>query len=529
MVLSIKKCLEHLKGYTRINSEYIWCYKEILEGDEDVVWGLLDNIHTLFSPKVISSFKRDEVVKDKNIDVANSLTTDISQRRIPIASTSRSNMKRLLLSEQPRIHIERRRGKAAETIVRSEEERITREWLKQLKFTTTQAQENAPLLKNPYRNGTILCQVIEQLEGIILNKKTINPSNIMQAQVNIMLVLEAFSKLHPGKSPLNLVNKEEVVEKILRGEKEIIWGVFTQLRKGHTHIEQTNNIPLHLLDLEVKNARHEIINIEESIINWLKSLHLINYNVSSILDIEKDISSGVLLCRLGTILHKYKKKSYGVINNPKTSVVALTNIKKAFELFRQLPGIDRKYLWAESNILHGNCQYILEVLNCLYGYYKKSIKYEETLSTVNDSFISYKHNDTSMLYKSNLEKKSQNGKLPIKELFNWIESLGLNVSQGNYLYEENMNQLRNGVLLAKIVSKLEYKDIEGINENPKTVAQAISNIRQVLNILKERNLFPLKYNNLEIEVQKGNIEVIVGVLNGIRKAYSNIVNVKNSF
>ncbi len=40
-----------------------------------------------------------------------------------------------------------------------ENERLTREWLKLLNFTTTSAQENDALLKSPFRNGVLLCDV----------------------------------------------------------------------------------------------------------------------------------------------------------------------------------------------------------------------------------------------------------------------------------------------------------------------------------------------------------------------------------
>jgi hypothetical protein len=40
-----------------------------------------------------------------------------------------------------------------------DEEKLTRLWLRSLNFTTTRAQEDEPLLSNPYRNGTLLCEV----------------------------------------------------------------------------------------------------------------------------------------------------------------------------------------------------------------------------------------------------------------------------------------------------------------------------------------------------------------------------------
>jgi len=39
------------------------------------------------------------------------------------------------------------------------EEKATRAWLKSLNFAITHAQENESLLKNPLRNGVLLCEV----------------------------------------------------------------------------------------------------------------------------------------------------------------------------------------------------------------------------------------------------------------------------------------------------------------------------------------------------------------------------------
>ena len=89
----------------------------------------------------------------------------------------------------------------------------------------------------------------------------------------------------------------------------------------------------------------EIVSLERSLIEWLQSLHLAKGSENTILDVEDRICSGVLLCELANILHKYSNKIHGILFNPKNNSGALSNIKKAFDSFRQLPKLDRRYLW----------------------------------------------------------------------------------------------------------------------------------------------------------------------------------------
>jgi hypothetical protein len=46
------------------------------------------------------------------------------------------------------------------------EEKATREWLKSLNFAITHTQENESLLKNPLRNGVLLCEVLLSYSNI---------------------------------------------------------------------------------------------------------------------------------------------------------------------------------------------------------------------------------------------------------------------------------------------------------------------------------------------------------------------------
>ena len=505
--------------------------------------------------------------------------SSLKQRKFCINSTSRSNKKESSLSN--RIYSKnalRRPGTAEKQIqkfsfVRNGDERLTRGWLRLLNFTTSRSQENEPMLKNPFRNGTLLCDVIETLQKIVLKKKINNPSNISEAHDNIILALNTITKLYSERISKYLTDFEQIAEGILRGEHDIVWGILSRIRELYPQTEQLNPIPMHLVSTGLKCPLPEIIEMERNVINWLQSLHIIKKTDVTILDIEHRICSGTLLCEIAEILHNHDKKSYGIFDSPKSKSTELSNIKKAFKLFKQLPKFESKYIWNENKILNGNCGEILGLLNDLYHYYKISNRYES-----NDSFsriekknayyskpienlspksyeqyieneiklgknemneiplISTKHvsipypypknfhssaiNRSMMSNYSDNTKKIPDSKSEHKEIKNTLSNLlkefGAKTSQSDI---ESLITIRNGTLLAKILGRLEGRIVMGINNHPKSTATSLHNIRKVLEILREKRQFPVKLFYAELEIQKGNIETIISLLEAMKSIY----------
>ena len=365
-----------------------------------------------------------------------------------------------------------------------------------------------------------------------------------------------------------------MAEKILRGEKKVIWKTLSAIRELYPQTNECNAIPLHLLNIGIKKSNNEIISLEQSIINWLQALHLARDGEATLIDMEDKIRSGVLLCELANVLHRYTSKVHGLIYQPKNQAAALSNIKKAFVLFRELPLKNKKYLWSEKEVLKGDRGTILGLLEQLYKYYEilnKKEKKSQYLSThkcnksisplfrtnitskdynegqgydipsvstpvpypypsnptqlkrntrpineFNEAFIN--RPKTAVLSPKNLSNESEGRKLLI-----WIRQLGFNLSQDSLFSAENMKLLTNGVLLSQIVSKLERKTIEGINEYPKSTASSLHNIRKVLNTLKGKKRIPVGYLYSDVEIQDGDKEVILGVLTAIKAAYPNTI------
>eukprot|EP00826_Nyctotherus_ovalis_P016715 TRINITY_DN14851_c0_g1_i17.p1 TRINITY_DN14851_c0_g1~~TRINITY_DN14851_c0_g1_i17.p1 ORF type:complete len:204 (-),score=18.72 TRINITY_DN14851_c0_g1_i17:193-804(-) len=103
------------------------------------------------------------------------------------------------------------------------------------------------------------------------------------------------------------------------------------------------------------------------------------------------------------------------------------------------------------------------------------------------------------------------------KLVEWIKQLGVKVKVP--LCSSFFEQFRDGVLLVRIVEKLERKAIRGICEHPKSPANSLHNIRKALEMLKLKKNIPVEYLHSEGEILKGNKSVVIGLLNSIKLAY----------
>jgi hypothetical protein len=79
---------------------------------------------------------------------------------------------------------------------------------------------------------------------------------------------------------------------------------------------------------------------------------------------------------------------------------------------------------------------------------------------------------------------------------------------------------KDGVCLARLVSKLERRELPGIELRPKSAAQRFQNIRRSLEFLAEYNRrIPLRTLSIEEEIYEGDAQCILQLLETLRKAY----------
>lgn len=164
-----------------------------------------------------------------------------------------------------------------------------------------------------------------------------------QASRNIEKALALFEEKKPNKLPHYFKNVQRITESILRGEDDAIWGLLSAIREMYPQTDQQSKTFFHLLNTGLPYSVEELRQLEISLIYWLQSLGLIRtQNVTSILDIEKEIRNGTLLCELAQIISKSKHPLTGIFKDPKTDTTAISNIRKALEILRKLSKISHK-------------------------------------------------------------------------------------------------------------------------------------------------------------------------------------------
>ena len=106
-----------------------------------------------------------------------------------------------------------------------------------------------------------------------------------------------------------------------------------------------------------------------------------------------------------------------------------------------------------------------------------------------------------------------------RELSAWMEGLGVWVPPTVDLRQPVVDEFRDGVLLAQLLSVLELSKIRGIDPSPFAQAAALRNIRKSLTVLQKKASVPVQYLHAEREIYKGNPRVLLGLLLAVKKAY----------
>jgi len=368
-ISNVRMCLKYLQKYEKMNARYLWSEKQIVNGNTELIWGLLDDIYCLFNKGKYCLIARSSSIGKNNLPLKSvninqqSLYSNYSPRKPSLKYTDKlecSRSKRISFSE-----------------VTSEVEAQTRGWLKSLNLTVLPLQECGSLLLNPYRNGVLLCELFELLEPVKIHSKTFNPSTLLQAQINIEAALINFQRKHPKELPENFCN-EETVQEILKGNRIHVWGVLTSIRLLYPQFDRCRSSYLHLESTELPFTTINLREIEANILDWLKRVgalglaHRYTSEPMTLLEIEDEIRDGTILCKLAEIMSN--KIIKGTFKEPKSEATCTVNIRKAFECFRGLPKISHKHLWLEKEVLKGNKERIFSLLETLRQYHEEHCK-----------------------------------------------------------------------------------------------------------------------------------------------------------
>ncbi|CAG9320284.1 unnamed protein product [Blepharisma stoltei] len=409
---NINKALSYLRQLEKFSSEHLWNGHNIMDGDENEIWGLLKDIYDYYSISKSQNSQNNSFYSARNNKSPKGLYRfDMGK------STSRILSPRPVITESEQIEpnfLENNRHKeiSQETI------RKIKFWLRNLGLGHLLELEGKHFLQDPFRNGYIISEVVKTIDGEKSSKAFPSCKNVQNTKENIRLSLDSLKTNH--RSIFSSYQYD--IDEILNGEKKTIWCLLEELMiENSPHRVLSNeriSDPKLLLQLEksmfafqkaaprlpfskedelrspkqisfLEDSRNFSLNRSaknEDIFpdrkesrqnfsyrssfnfNWLQ---IFGINIDMENDVIPEFSSGVLLCE---ILQKLERRKIpGVDARPKSTPVCLHNVAKALDVLKAKPKFPSKLFFIENDIVNGKGETIRELLLSIFKIYKVTI------------------------------------------------------------------------------------------------------------------------------------------------------------
>ncbi|CAG9330151.1 unnamed protein product [Blepharisma stoltei] len=416
---NVNKVLEFLRTHPKMNSRYLWSGKNILEGDEYIIWGLLEDIKTYYTiaPRVNNNNKSRNEVKSRTspntslvisppftaqqstilsipqsspqnrntsaphktqissqspqeLAIPKSFLQEKSKNLRSYAASARSRTpgsRSTPTSHTPRTNSPRsmrppsaysskKNSFSAQHFIPEEAKKQIRLWLFALDIDYDEIYDNK--YSDPLRNGLLLCELMKVLENVQI-KINPNPRNEKAIKENFEKALTVMQEKRT-EIPEFIYSDCEILLKNVDAIWSLLFSLMSAYPQAVSVAYQPCSLPYGALGVK---------KLETAIVNWLNSLSIFNpeNQPNSFFEILYDLKTGVLLCVLISKLCGWKIQN--VIKNPKTEQTCLNNIRKALEVLRKMPKMSQKFTWSEKEILKGNCSVILGLLEDIYRCY----------------------------------------------------------------------------------------------------------------------------------------------------------------
>ncbi|OMJ89094.1 hypothetical protein SteCoe_8816 [Stentor coeruleus] len=554
---NINKVLEYLRAFPKMNSRYLWSSKEIIEGDEYVIWGILDDIKLLFTiapkikqppiPSPISTptpLSAPIPIKTPTIPNTNlSLPIASSQDKIKIPKplikeTSKSlrsysnSMKKFNKSSSintPRISRPPSSRSNKSEIPKSHNFTITVEmkktvlvWIKALGI---EYEANSNICHDIVRNGLLVCEIMRLVEGENI-KINPNPKSSQAIYENFYNAIVLFRAKHP-EAPITTINNPECMAE----NSEIVFAFLYALMSTYPQAAPPEYLPCSLPYGAVGIRR-----LENVVVNWVDNLNLLQPSPQYFGELVPELKKGVLLCVLTSKLTMIK--IFNIIPDPKTEQSAINNIRKALEILRKLPKMSQKFTWSEKEIYKGNYCVLLGLMEDLMRWadglptrkngndYHKDGPYLRPNPPSEGTMPKLPEENFNMTFGSSSSPKQSEKNDPIieeneeiDEYSQWLYAIGADFPRSLSFKDEHIPEFTTGVLICNIVSQLEKIKIPGVDKEPRTRASAIQNINKALVVLKKKQGFSKELHSIAEEIFLGNGTVIRSLMQELMGLY----------
>lgn len=510
---NINKVLEYLRSLPKMNARYLWSGKSIIDCDELVVWGLLEDIKGLYAKKIGNSALPSRPSSSSAVerpDLAEDIVLPKSflQEKSKVLRSYSASMRRTpshtpsMVTSRPGSSKSAREHHRSMSIYISEEmKKGVIEWVDALGI-------HYQTSSNPYmdslKNGVLLCELFRILHAENIK---INPSPRSSRAVfeNFQNALAAFKSNYPD-IPSSLLNNPGA----LTENSELVYSFIYSLLSIYP-----TAVPIEYSDHSLPYGALDIRRLENSITQWITDLNILQPPPNSFLELIPEFKTGVLLCVV--LSRAFAIKIPSISRDPRTEQAGMGNIRKALDILRKVPMMSQKFVWSGKEIFKGNSGVILGIL--------------EDIHRCADGLPARKGTDE---YHRDGPYLGRCMRKEIEESFNatfgsknieadcyskWLNQNGIVLPKEIKFMEERIPEFASGTLLCSILAQLEKKNFNGVEKDPKKKTQALANIGKAIGVLKKKKGFPNELKNCEEEVLMGNGGVIRKIIQTMMKVY----------
>ena len=532
---NVNKVLEHLRAQPKMNSRYLWSSKEIVDGNENVAWGLLEDIKStmqdprpkvqnppVMSPNVSMPVLRPAIVAPAP---AGKVQVKIQQKPVICKMPPREKSKslRCYSSTMKKFTCKSSSTLATPKVSRPPSRSFNSEKLPLLSITGEMKKSvlnwidclgiDYEASSNPYsdilKNGILACELMRILENENL-RINLYPKSPAQVFENFERALALF-RSRRQELPGGLISSAEHMVDNVDQVYTFLYTLMSAYPKAGP-IDYPNS----LLPYGAVGIRK----LEFVVVSWIDSLNILQPSPELFSELVPELTKGVLLCVVVSAVTSCKICS--LVPEPKTEQSALNNIRKALEVLRKLPKMSQKFTWSEREIFKGNNSVLLGLLEDLLRWtdglaarkagneYHKDGPYLRPVESRQEE--SFDANFGSL--HSQIVEVGDNEKF-----VSWLCQIGADFPRSIDFNADHLPEFTTGVLLCNIVMKLEGIRIPGIEKEPRTRIEAVGNINKALLVLKKKEGFEKELLGCVDDVFLGNGEVIRRVLKEIMRVY----------
>ncbi len=393
--VNVNRALAMLRLRPSMPIEHLWATDELLDGDADVTFGLLEHIRTSYACSGRSSSGTSRV--DTRASVARRNTAAVEEIRSPVRSTHASSGSDDLVEPGPTLDasghahaahaglsthwapllpVEMRSLQVAQQHENClANEATVRHRLRKLGFDIPSrarlASSNPGLLQDPLRNGTLLCTLVELLDPRCKLKGVAEAPDTVDAAVGNVKI--AFAELRRLSSRNEAWFSSEIAEDIVRGRQDLLWGLLAcvtgpvdadgedrQAASPNSSRGSSNDAVTTAAAAGWRVRPYTVAQtrlLEISLLQWIQSLGLllsppnavVRWSVDEAVDrMLRECSDGTLLCDLTAEI--CSESIPGVTRRPRIAAAKHGNIAKAFEVLRRRKVVGTEHLHSEEDV-----------------------------------------------------------------------------------------------------------------------------------------------------------------------------------